>query len=74
MVRKVRLLQPTLGIFSATRLATAVPEGSIIEIPIALCSGTRLVDVVWDGRAMMMFVQDLRERSEIVSGAADASG
>ena len=72
MVGRVRLLKPTLGIYSATRMATAIPEGSIIEIPAAPPQDARMVDVVWDGRAMLMFVQDLRERSEIVSDAADA--
>jgi hypothetical protein len=71
MVGRVRLLKATLGVFTATRLARAVPEGSIIEIPTAPSQNARLVDVIWDGNAMMMFVQDLRERSEIVSGAAD---
>lgn len=71
MVGRVRLLKPTLGIFTVTRLARALPEGSVIEIPTAPLQGARLVDVIWDGNAMMMLVQDLRERSEIVSGAAD---
>ena len=72
MVGKVRLLKSTLGIFSATRLATAIPEGSIIEIPTVPPQDARMVDVIWDDNAMLMFVQDLRERSEILSGAADA--
>lgn len=72
MVGKVRLLKSTLGIFSATRLATAVPEGSIIEIPTAPLRDARLIDVIWDGKPMLMFIQDLRERSEIVSDAVDA--
>ena len=69
-----RLLKPTLGIFTATRLGTAIPEGSIIEIPAAPLQNDRLVDVIWNGNAMLMFVQDLQRRTEIVSGGADATG
>lgn len=64
MIGKRRLTKPTLGVVVATGCAESVPIGSIIEIPIAPGEGNRTVDILWDGRRLMMFVNDLQERSQ----------
>ena len=69
MVGKLRLKKVTLAVVNATRIAVAVPAGAIIEIPVAPLEGNRTVDVLWDGQCMMMFVQDLRERSEKIQNS-----
>ena len=62
-----RITKPTLGIFLDTGGATVVPVGTVIEIPIAPTGGVRTVDVIWDGRKLMMFVSDLQDRSHEIS-------
>jgi len=64
MAGRFRLLVPTLGIITATRLANTIPVGAIIEVPIPPQEGNRLVDVIWEGKEVMMFVNDLNNRSE----------
>ncbi|MFC5861775.1 hypothetical protein ACFPT7_05685 [Acidicapsa dinghuensis] len=64
MVGKLRLTKPTFGVAAETGLATAVPAGQIVEIPIAARKGDRTVDVLWNGKKVMMFVSDLRDRSQ----------
>ena len=31
--------------------------------------GNQLLDVIWEGKTLMMFTQDLRERGEVVDRA-----
>jgi hypothetical protein len=74
MAEKFRISKPTLAVLAATRLAVVVPAGEVIEIPSDAPAGNRMVDVVWNGAAAMMFVQDLRERTENVSNRAASGG
>src|SRR5579859_5568749 len=43
-----------------------IPRGAIITIQSEPSAGSRLVEVLWDARAMMMFTLDLRQRGELV--------
>ena len=69
-----RLDRPTFGIESTedSRVAVTVPANAVIKV----LSGPRpedmrMVDVLWDGRTLTMFAQDIRERcKEIVTRAA----
>jgi hypothetical protein len=64
MVGKRRLTKPTLGVAAETGRAVAIPKGQIVEVLVDPAKGNRTVDVVWNGKNMMMFLSDLRERSE----------
>jgi hypothetical protein len=66
-----RLKSETLGISTTDRSRTAViiPKDSIVTIVAGPFEGERLVDVIWNGKTIMLFAQDLRERGELVDGA-----
>jgi len=44
-----------------------VPEGAIIKIASETLEGDKLVDVVWNGKVVMMFTQDLRARATVMA-------
>jgi hypothetical protein len=67
MAGKRRVLKGTLGIDSETHVATVVPIGSIVEIPIAAADSVRMIGVLLDEKPMIMFVWDLKSRSEVVA-------
>ena len=66
---RYRITHPTIALFEqdGRHVADTVPEGGIIEIGIPL-DGDKLVEVVWEGKRVMMFTQDLRKRAESVNG------
>ena len=41
---------------------TTVPSGAIVKVVDGPLDGNRLVDVNWEGKTVMMFTVDLRER------------
>jgi len=45
-------------------VARTVASGTIVEVCGDAIDVDRLVDVIWDGRNVMMFTQDLRSRAE----------
>jgi len=49
------------------RTATMVPQGAVVTVQDVPPDGNRLVDVLWDGKLMMMFVNDLKERATLIS-------
>lgn len=67
MIGKRRLIKPTFGVVIGTGLAMSVPAGQIVEIMATPAEGSRTVDVVWDGKEVMMFVSDLGDRSQEIS-------
>jgi hypothetical protein len=66
MVGKRRLTKATIAVATATRIAESIPNGEIIEICHEPDEGSRMIDVLWEGRPMMMFIQDLLDRGEEV--------
>ena len=43
-----------------------VPAKSLIDVqPSATPSGSRLIDVTWNGRTLKMFSQDLEDRADV---------
>ena len=64
MVGKRRVTKPTLGVVMYTGLPMTVPVGQVLEIPIAPPEGDRTIDVLWNGVALMMFVSDVKARSQ----------
>ena len=61
---RYRVTQPTIAVFEkdGRHVAGHVPTGAIILLDGAL-DGDKLTNVMWDGKAVMMFTQDLRTRA-----------
>ena len=66
---RYRILSPTLALVltGARHVAHTVPAGAIVENDGPPLDGEKLVEVVWEGKRVMMFIQDLRARSEPVA-------
>jgi hypothetical protein len=49
------------------RIAVSVPEGSIVAVELFdERSPSGLVEAIWDGKRLLMFAVDIRERAERV--------
>jgi hypothetical protein len=61
-----RINDPTIAMFHEKGGYTArtVASGTVVEVSDGPIDGDKLVDVIWDGRNVMMFTQDLRSRAE----------
>lgn len=67
--RRFRLKVNTLAIDSSgqKRIAVTVPSGEIIEVTRGpRFDDQRMVDIRWDGRALVMFAEDVEGRGEYV--------
>jgi hypothetical protein len=64
MVGKHRLTKPTLGVVVETSQAVILPVGQVVEILTTSIQGNRTIDVIWEGKKLMMFVSDLGYRSQ----------
>jgi len=66
-----RLNAETLGIISTDwrRMIVKIPEGSTVTVVNATSMGSRMVDILWKGDTVMIFVQDLRERGTLIGPA-----
>jgi ABC-type metal ion transport system substrate-binding protein len=62
-----RLNTEMLGIISTDwrRMTVKIPEGSTITVVNSSSNGSRMVDILWEGDTVMIFVQDLRERGTL---------
>jgi hypothetical protein len=60
-----RLKIPTLAIIKldGQNHPTTVPSGAIVKMINGPLNGNRLVDMTWDGKTIMMFASDIRERA-----------
>ena len=68
-----RLKTPTLGTISSDdghRVAVTIPQNAIVTVFNGPLDDNRMVDVLWEGKPIMMFTQDLRNRGERVDGAS----
>jgi len=75
-VQRYRLTTPTLAISGRDRPVTKysvrllgsttelVPPGAVLRVIDDPLYGNRLIDVEWEGRTVMMFTTDIRERCE----------
>jgi hypothetical protein len=63
---RYRINGPTIALFEedGRHVANTVPAGSVIEIKGETFDGDKLLEVIWDGKPVMMFTQDLRKRAE----------
>ena len=64
---------PTLAIveLDGHRTTMYVPADDIVTVKNGPLNGGRLVDVDWNGRTVMMFARDLRERASQVQEASN---
>lgn len=65
---KYRIKSPTIALYENIdhHVADLVPVGAIVRVDSSAFDGDKLVEVIWDGRSVMMFTQDLRRRAEAV--------
>ena len=50
-----------------------IPLGAVVRVIDGPLHGNRLVDVEWDGKTVMMFTTDIRERCELLGDDAQNS-
>jgi hypothetical protein len=74
MSGKYRIKSPTIALFSENgrHVPRTVPAGAVVEIKSLALDGNRLVEVMWDGRNVMMFSQDIQSRGERVQDQKNA--
>ena len=73
--KRFELSKSTLAIDSVEgrRVAVTVPAGEIIKVVAGPRHGDRMVDVLWEGRVVVMFEIDVNLRgTEITDQAANA--
>ncbi len=62
---RYRLKTPTLAIMNQSeRLTLMVPGGAIVQVTAEPLGEDRPVQVDWEGKALLMFMSDIRERCE----------
>jgi hypothetical protein len=68
MAGRYRITSPTIALIKeeGRHVAHTIQAGEVVKIVDETLDGDRLVDVVWGGRVVMMFAQDLRSRSTSV--------
>jgi hypothetical protein len=66
--KRFRIKSPTLGILAIRnqRIPVTVPADVTVEV-VSHTHENRMIDVVWEGRTLKMFAQDIRERGEEVT-------
>ena len=64
-----RLNAEMLGIISTDwrRMTVRIPEGSTITVVDGHLDGSRMIDVLWEGDTVMIFVQDLQDRGTLIA-------
>jgi hypothetical protein len=69
-LERYRLREPTMALFDedGRRVARTVPAGTTFTVEGDTIDGKRLVSVLWNGTRVMMFIQDVRSRAELVEG------
>jgi hypothetical protein len=65
-VGRYRFNSPTLALLEeeGRHVARTVPAGAVVEVD-GTFENNKLVEVVWDGKRVMMFAQDLKSRAEL---------
>jgi hypothetical protein len=64
-----RVNKAILSIYSKDGLRTPImiPAGAIVTIVEGPLDGQRMVDVLWEGKTVMLFTIDLRERGTLIN-------
>jgi len=65
--QRYRLNTPTLGVFNqdGEKRPITIPPGAVVKVMNNPLDGNHLIDVKWDGKTIMMFTTDIRERCDI---------
>jgi hypothetical protein len=66
-----RLTAPTLGMIRSEnghRTLVTIPQRAVITVVDGSHGRNRMSCVMWSGKTVMMFTQDVRERGEMVPG------
>jgi len=68
--KRYRLNTPTLAIANedGQHHPVTVPRGAVVKVVDGPLDGNRLVDVRWEGKTVMMFTTDIRERCQPLDG------
>jgi tricorn protease-like protein len=63
---RFRMKNPTLAIMTqdGAKIPVMIPKGGEVEVFDGPLNGNRLVDVRWDGKTVMVFTNDVRDRGE----------
>jgi hypothetical protein len=63
-----RITSPALVLFQENNRHTShmIPKGAVVTFEGKTFNGDKLVEVLWDGKVVLMFTQDLRSRGEKV--------
>lgn len=64
-----RVNDPTIAMFqeNGVYVAHTVASGTVIEVCSGPIDGNRLLEVIWHGKTVMMFAQDLRSRAQPIA-------
>jgi hypothetical protein len=67
---RYRLNTPTLAILSLDghRIPVTIPSGGIVLVTSSTYEDRQLVDIEWEGKKLLIFAVDLRDRGELVNG------
>ena len=65
-VQRYRLNTTTRGVFNqdGQKRPITIPPGAVVKVMNDPLDGNNLIDVKWDGKTIMMFTTDIRERCE----------
>jgi len=71
--KQFKLSTATVAIDSSEgkRVAITIPADTTVKVVSGPTTGDRMVDVLWDGRVVVMFAIDLRERGTHVTNRGD---
>ena len=63
-----RITSPTVSLFleGDLHVSRVLPKGALVTIASETFNGNKLVEVIYGGKVVMMFTQDLRTRGEKV--------
>jgi hypothetical protein len=67
--RRFRLRSETLSTYmeNGKRLVATIPAGDVVNVVSGPHNGDRMLDVLWNGQAVAMFVIDLEARGEEIA-------
>ena len=63
-----RITSPSMSLFleGGIHVSRLLPKGALVTIASETFNGNKLVEVLYEGKVVMMFTQDLRSRGEKV--------
>ena len=67
---RYRLKTPTLAVMrqDGRQLPLTIPQGGIVSVIGPTYDDRQIVDVEWEGKKLLMFAVDLRDRGEPIEG------